>query len=802
MVDDPAKLDSLDLDWVPFTGPGTVAAALADAGRWSMDDGRDLDGPDWWFRCSFPGPADSIRAHELCFDGLATLADVWLNGTLILSSANMFRAHRVAVSALLEADNELVIRCASLTAALGAKRPRPGWKTNLVDHQNLRWFRTTLHGRRPTWTGACAPVGPWRPVTLAPVPPLRLADVALDARPMTGGGRLEVAFDLENPAVESVELVVDGQRAPLARVGRAESSRWAGSLVVEGAEPWWPATHGAQPRYPAFVEVTVDGVVATLPLGSIGFRSVAFGPAEAPVLAINDQPVFVRGAVWVPADPLGLAPSDDQLRTELTHLRDAGMNMVRVPGTATYESTAFFEACDELGLMVWHDLMFARMDYPMDDDDFRAEAEAEVDEFAARLVGHPSVVVVCGGSEIGQQAAMVGRPADSDELIGARVADVVAAHLPHTPYVVDVPIGGTHPFTVDHGIANYFGVGGYRRPVNDARLCGVRFASECLAFSNVPGEAVIDQLAATGVVVGDPGWKRGLPRDRGASWDFEDVRDHYAAEVYGVDPTVIRATDPERYLDLGRAVGASVMAEVFRQWRRPDSGCAGALVLESRDCRPGAGPGLLDAAGSPKVALAALASVLAPVALLACDEGMNGLDVWAVNDTAVEVSGVLSVAVYGGDACVGRADHHLSVGPRSHRRRPVEELLDGFLDLTYAYRFGPQPLTCVVLHWRDGDQLLARATFAPGRPAMGRSHVGLAGHAVAMGEDSWQLTVSTEHYAHFVQIEARGAQLSDNGFDLEPGGSFTTQVTGRGPLRARVRALNAHDSIPIKTEHG
>jgi hypothetical protein len=181
---------------------------------------------------------------------------------------------------------------------------------------------------------------------------------------------------------------------------------------------------------------------------------------------------------------------------------------------------------------------------------------------------------------------------------------------------------------------------------------------------------------------------------------------------------------------------------------------------------------------------------------------MNGLDVWAFNDGPTTVSGVLSIAVYSGQALVAEASHELGLSARSSRRLRVEELLDAFLDVTYAFRFGATPPTCVALHWRDGTELLARAVFAPGHPPSSVGVVGLAGSVTQLDHDRWRVEVTSGSYAHFVQIGARGAQFSDNGFDIEPGGSILVEATSFGPLRARLRALNAADSTTIYMEHG
>ena len=111
-----------------------------------------------------------------------------------------------------------------------------------------------------------------------------------------------------------------------------------------------------------------------------------------------------------------------------------------------------------------------------------------------------------------------------------------------------------------------------------------------------------------------PDWKRGVQRDAGtgwdigAGWDFDDVRDHYLATLYRVDPVQLRRSEHARYLELSRAATGEVMADVMGEWRRGGSGCHGALVLWLKDMLPGAGLGVVDHRGLPKVAYHHLAA--------------------------------------------------------------------------------------------------------------------------------------------------------------------------------------------------
>ena len=150
-------------EWIPARVPTTAAAALRAAGRWSFDAAPPVrfDGAEWTWRTRVRGaPTAPGEETVLCLDGIATVADVLWNGECLLKSDDMFVAHEARVT--LTGDDELVLRCHALDPLLAAKRPRPRWRAPMIEHQQLRWHRTTLLGRTPGWSPPAPPVGPWR----------------------------------------------------------------------------------------------------------------------------------------------------------------------------------------------------------------------------------------------------------------------------------------------------------------------------------------------------------------------------------------------------------------------------------------------------------------------------------------------------------------------------------------------------------------------------------------------------------------------------------------------------------------
>jgi beta-mannosidase len=359
-------------------------------------------------------------------------------------------------------------------------------------------------------------------------------------------------------------------------------------------------------------------------------------------------------------------------------------------------------------------------------------------------------------------------------------------------------------------VANYYGVGAYLRPLADARAARVRFAAECLAFANVPDEEAVAELTAAGApAVHHPAWKRGVPRDVGAGWDFEDVRDHYLGLLYDLDPVALRSTDPERYLDLSRQVSGEVMAEAMGEWRRAGSPCAGALVLWLRDLAPGAGWGVLDHRGRPKVAYHHLRRALAPLAVWSTDEGLDGVVAHVANDRPHCIALTLRVALYRDrETVVEDISRELCVAPHTTEAHNVEGLLGRFVDAAWAYRFGPPAQDLIVLSLEDRQgpepRLLSQAFRHPaGRPTTLETASGLGLRATVChdGPGRARLVLASRRYAHGVRVHIDGYRADDDAFSLEPGHERTIGLRAVGPevgpAHGHVSALNLRGTVVV-----
>lgn len=780
-------------------GPGTTAAAMMRAiGGLDLEHGRAprrFDADDWWFKSTLPAvelaPGDELALH---LDGIATVSDVWLDGKPLLESDSMWKSH---VRTLPSGGGELVVRCRALDALLGARRPRPRWKAPMIENQQLRFFRTTLLGRTPGWSPPTAAVGPWRGARLVRRRGIAVDDVRSIATISGTSGVVDVTCRVrslvQSAPIRSVELVVTrGDETFHASLEESGSGTFAGRLSIPAVERWWPHTHGEPALYAAKLTVGQTSV----DLGNIGFREVTRDGDFS--IAVNGAPLFCRGACWTPLDVVTLTADRTAYERALVQVRDAGMNMLRVGGTMVYETDDFYDLLDELGILLWQDFMFANMDYPEDDATFMAAVVGETEQILSRLAARPSLAVLCGNSEGEQQAAMFGASRErwSPRLFHEVLAGLSRERCPDVPYWPSSAHGGAFPHEPRVGTTSYYGVGAYLRPLEDARRSEVRFASECLAFANVP------EVTPPGQKVHHPTWKARTPRDLGAGWDFDDVRDHYVERLFGADPMELRYGDHDRYLDLGRAATGEVMAAVFGEWRRPGSTCRGGLVWFLRDLWFGAGWGVIDAGGQPKPAYWYLRRALAPIAAHISDEGNNGLYVHIANERPERIDGELELSLFrSGEVSSGTARSSVAIEPRGGISMAIAQAFEGFMDLSYAYRFGPPSCDLVVATLRASGTTLATAFHFPvGLPNRRELDVGLTASATPRADGGFDLTVRTRRFAQSVVVEAEGFAADDAWFHLAPGGERTLavrRVSGSGALRGTVRALNAESSAKI-----
>ena len=425
---------------------------------------------DWRYQSRFDLTAEDLERDrlELVCSGLDTVAKIEVNGHLVAETYNMHRAYRFDAKPFVEAgENALSITFAAPMTYAEGMRAQLGDRPNAYPDAPFNFIRKMVCNFGWDWGPKLTTAGIWQPLYLEAWDTARIAAV----RPLVylnddlSQARVEVHTDLNWAAgAENVRLEVElaGVNASLdVSAGQRQAVL---SLELDDPDLWWPVGHGGQPLYDLVLTLTQGGNSLDTLTKRIGIRKTeldtgADALGSAFTLKTNDKPIFIKGANWIPDDCFPTRITPERYRERVGQARDANMNMLRVWGGGLYEQEAFYEACDEAGMLVWQDFLFACAAYPEEEPLF-SEVEAEARYQVTRLSSHPSLVLWNGNNENiwgwfswGWQEKLQGRTWGKGYYLEL-LPNIVASLDPTRPYWPGSPYSGSfdiHPLADNHG---------------------------------------------------------------------------------------------------------------------------------------------------------------------------------------------------------------------------------------------------------------------------------------------------------------------------------------------------------------
>lgn len=438
-------------DWLPAEAPGDVRLDLMRAGLipdpFYADNTRHCEWVDekkWWLKREFDAPEKPGRAF-LRFCGLDYHSEVFLNGKRLGEHVGMF-AHAVfEVTGLLKERNELI-------AAFRPPTDYPDRLKTLKCQMSYGWdFAPRIRN-----------VGIWDDVELVRTGRFFIRRMSVHPRADDGEWLVDAAVEID-AAVDTpgvVEFDVEGANFAMTPVVQREMVHlvrgrrvYRTAIRIEEPRLWSPWEEGPQNLYRIRATVDVGKRLEDVEEARFGLRTVELaandGGGERPwTFKINGLRKFIRGANWVPADSFPGRVDRERYFALLRMAKDAGINMLRVWGGGLREKKAFYEICDELGIMVWQEFPFAcghAFPYPKTGE-FRRTAESEIKGIVRATHAHPSVVFYCGGNEISY--------ARNRELFD-RIAEITRKEGGDRPFSPHSPAAGeAHNWFVHHSLAN------------------------------------------------------------------------------------------------------------------------------------------------------------------------------------------------------------------------------------------------------------------------------------------------------------------------------------------------------------
>jgi len=485
--------------WLPAVVPGCVHDDLRRAGKipdpfWGNNEAavQWIEERDWEYAATFEADASLLREEvaDLVADGLDTVATVRLNGRVVARTENMFIGHRWNVKPLLRrGKNTLSVRFGSATRYIRETRtshhPRefsdPIGRCSVIRKQQCQFGWD--------WGPRFVTAGIWRDIRIEAWGGNRIVGVAVtQLHGPKGSVSLSLAPELERP---------DPGPACMWRLsfgGSVVASGTGTRIAVPSPRLWWPSGQGGQPLYDLEVEVVgSDGAAVGRWHRRVGLRTIELDRrkdkwGESFQFVVNGRPVFAKGANWIPASSFVARLSRADYARDLGAAAAANMNMIRVWGGGIYESEDFYDLCDELGLMVWQDFMFACTLYPADAA-FVASSRVEAEQQIRRLRHRACLALWCGNNEVwGNNVHELMDPektelrADYERLFHRALPPVVAAHAGATPYWPSSPwrgdVAADHAAGEKRGDTHYWDVWHARNPVKDYEKWSFRFVSE------------------------------------------------------------------------------------------------------------------------------------------------------------------------------------------------------------------------------------------------------------------------------------------------------------------------------------
>ena len=802
--------------WLPASVPGCVHTDLLKNGRISDPfygtNERDLqwiDKQDWEYITEFSADAGlAVAEHaELVFDGLDTYAYVYLNGRLLIRADNMFRVWRADVKSLLRSSgNELRVYFRSPVnedlpklEKLGYALPAPNDDSaigGLGDKKISMFARKAPYHYGWDWGPRFVTSGIWREARLECWSDTKIADVFIrqdkvnaEAAQLTAIVEFEVGGTII-PSTQNTDKTarvrVTCENGQWEVPARLEVGSQTVELPLELASPrlWWCRGLG-EPHLYSFTAALVseEGVVLSECSVKTGLRSVRLvtdsdldGEGATFHIELNGVPVFAKGANHIPNDSFTTEVTYERYRHEIASAVQANMNMLRVWGGGIYENDEFYALCDEYGLLVWQDFMFACSLYP-GDEAFLASVRQEAEDNLRRLRNHPSIVLWCGNNEIDiawsnfdpeggwgwkkdytpEQREKLWN--DYEAVFHRVLPEAVHEFAPGSVYWPSSPLAGLTGDKRQHAVStstmgdiHYWGVWHALEPFENYNVYVGRFMSE-YGFQSFPEPRTVRSYAEESDMELESKVMLGHQKNNRGNRLIKDYMDMYMSEP----------KDFVSFLLMSQVLQAEGIKQAIEAHRRKKPYCMGSLYWQMNDCWPVASWASMDYFGRWKSLQYVAKRSFRDVAL-SIDGSGDRVDFHVITDILEPVNGKLRIRVFDFNGrLVSESTAPVSVEANSARIAfsiKPEQLLIGE-DPAHAVLFAELE--------QDGRVIDAKEHYFVPMKGMELTSPTITVKEV-QDSGGTQLVIETDRLARYVRLfsELEGI-FTDNDFDLLPG---------------------------------
>lgn len=799
-------------NWYPATVPGVVHTDLLQNKiiedpffRLNERGLQWIDKEDWVYETCFTLAADMMRKEnmELVFEGLDTYADVYLNDECILKADNMFRRWSIPVRQYIREENNIL----KVYFHSPVKIDVPKWdalpyqypaSNDQSENGGLFNKKISIFARKAgyhygwDWGPRLVTSGIWRPVYIRAWSDLRINDVFIEQKEV-GAGRAVIAGHVELDADKDMDgvLVTITDEATGRVLGEWQADLKRGTnrvtvdFVLHKPKLWWSNGLGEPFLYRFRTDIIAGGELLDSKTERVGIRSlkVVHQPdkdGHTFYIELNGRPVFAKGANYIPSDNFLPRVTPENYKRTILDAAGVNMNMLRVWGGGIYENDVFYDLCDEYGIMIWQDFMFACSMYPAEGallDNIHQEAVDNV----KRLRNHACIALWCGNNECqdawlgwGWKCEIERQNKEYADKIWAQyrqqyhvtLPGVVREYAPGTFYWPSSPFAfeGEMSGTTD-GDRHYWSVWHGKAPISDYDSEKSRFFSE-YGFQSFPEFDSVKRYAP-------------YPED----WDIrsEVMMSHQRGgdHANGLIETYLlneykKPRDFRAFLYMNHVLQGDAIKTAIESHRRQMPYNMGTLFWQHNDCWPVASWASRDYYGRWKAQHYYVRKAYDDILISSVVEG-DDLKVYAVSDRLENTSGRLQLQVCQFD---GTVVHHWgkSVGISGNDSRvcfsaPLAKLLEGANRGTVYVR----------VDYTDKSGRVYHNNYCLGKQKdMDYPKVDLQTEVRSI-EGGYEVTVSADKFARAVCLSVADNEsvYSDNYFDVQPKSSVQVQVRTR-----------------------
>lgn len=363
---------------------------------------------DWIYKTTFDLPFDDENSAQikLVFEGIDTIAKIYLNNVQLGTTSNMFLRYEYYVTKFLkQKNNELKLYFES-PVNYGIKQEKKYGKLPVALNSYRVYVRKAQYSFGWDWGPSFPTMGIWKNVYLKKVSEAEIENFLFNTIELKNGFAIvEVIFNVKKNTNEKILASIKINNANFSTNKLIEVTRGKNKVKfkIENPKLWMPNGYGEQNLYDLEIKLFNENKNI---LGSlnrkVGIRKIELQLNEKNKntfrFIVNGKKIFAKGVNWIPADAFLTRVTEDKYRKLLNFAKDANMNFIRVWGGGIYENDIFYEICDELGLLVWQDFMFACGSYP-EHLEFLQNIEKEIFYNVNRLQYHPSIAIWCGNNE-------------------------------------------------------------------------------------------------------------------------------------------------------------------------------------------------------------------------------------------------------------------------------------------------------------------------------------------------------------------------------------------------------------------